>query len=133
MTPLWHTTPCIRSLTHTLDHIHRVYYENKRPHKHSSHSSLRNPGAVGSNWPAPAQPAESAHWSRPQQSLVWAWGPLAYTEQVFTIKQELLARTKTIFTQTELHQHSQSKDTLQSSAGFETLQSLSSKVKKKMI
>lgn len=47
MTPLWHTTPCM------LSHTHTVYYKNKREHKHSTHSSLRNPWAIDGNWPAP--------------------------------------------------------------------------------
>lgn len=54
VTPLWHITPCILCLSHTLDHTHGVDYKNKRPHKHYSPSSLRNPRAIGGNRPAPA-------------------------------------------------------------------------------
>lgn len=65
MTALWHTTACILCVCHTLDHTHRVYYENKRPHKNSSHSSLRNPGAVGANWLGPPTVATI--------NSVWFW------------------------------------------------------------
>lgn len=115
MTPLWHTTPCILSYTHWITHIDFTM----RTSDHINAPAAT--AAIGGNRPAPAQPAEYAHRSHPRHCLAWARGPLAYTEQVFTIKQELLARTKAILTQTELHQRSHSPGP-HCSSGFETLQ-----------
>lgn len=74
---------------------------------------FHTPGAISCNWSAPAR-----------LCLVWPWARWP-TEQVFGIKRELLDRTKTIFTQTELQQHLRRP----SSTGSGTLPTRSSKVK----
>lgn len=127
MTPLWHTAPYTHSNTHTLDHTHRVYYVNMWPHKHCSHSSLRNPGTISGNWPAPTQLTESTHWSGPQQCLVWARGTTGlYRAGIYHQTGTLSIHKDHIYTNRASPALTQS-STLRSSTGLETLQSFSSK------
>lgn len=77
-------------------------------YKQCSQSSFRSSKSMRAHWSVTSQFTASVCWSLSQHCLVWLWGSLAYMEQLFGIKQELLACMKTVFTQTELHQHWQS-------------------------